>query len=51
MNRTIESISSETMEALTRYPWPGNVRELENLIERAVILTSGNVLRVPRESL
>jgi formate hydrogenlyase transcriptional activator len=51
MNRTIDSISSETMEALTRYPWPGNIRELENLIERAVILSSGNVLRVPRESL
>jgi len=50
MNRTIDSISSETMEALIQYPWPGNIRELENLIERAVILCSGAVLRVPRES-
>jgi transcriptional regulator of acetoin/glycerol metabolism len=30
-----------------RYPWPGNIRELQNLIERAVILTRGDVLQVP----
>ena len=47
MNRNIETIPSETMEALARYPWPGNVRELENLVERAVILSPGTVLRVP----
>jgi formate hydrogenlyase transcriptional activator len=47
MNRTIDTISSDTMERLVRYPWPGNIRELENLIERAVILTAGSVLRVP----
>src|SRR3989475_433149 len=47
MNRAIETIPSETMEALTRYRWPGNIRELQNLIERAVILSSGPVLRVP----
>src|SRR3989441_943745 len=51
MNRTIETISSDAMERLTRYPWPGNIRELENLIERAVILTVGPVLRVPLEDL
>jgi formate hydrogenlyase transcriptional activator len=51
MNRTIETISSDTMERLTRYPWPGNIRELENLIERAVILSAGSVLRVPLEAL
>ena len=39
------------MERLTRYPWPGNIRELENLIERAVILSNGPVLRVPLEAL
>ncbi len=43
----IERIPSETMQALERWHWPGNVRELENLIERAVILTRGNVLNVP----
>jgi formate hydrogenlyase transcriptional activator len=47
MNRKIETIPSDAMEALTRYAWPGNIRELENLIERAVILSSGPVLRVP----
>jgi len=47
MKRTIETIPSETMEALIRYSWPGNIRELQNLIERAVILSRGSVLEVP----
>jgi formate hydrogenlyase transcriptional activator len=47
MDRHIETIPSEEMEALTRYQWPGNVRELENLIERAVILSRGPTLHVP----
>jgi formate hydrogenlyase transcriptional activator len=47
MNRGIETIPSEAMEALTNWNWPGNVRELENLIERAVILTRGAALHVP----
>ncbi len=47
MNRAIETIPSEAMETLTRYRWPGNIRELQNLIERAVILSPGPVLRVP----
>jgi transcriptional regulator with GAF, ATPase, and Fis domain len=47
MNKLIDSISAEDMETLTRYAWPGNVRELENLIERAVILSPGSVLRIP----
>ena len=47
MKRAIETIPSETMEVLTRYAWPGNVRELQNLMERAVILSPGPVLRVP----
>jgi formate hydrogenlyase transcriptional activator len=47
MDRCIETISAEEMDALTRYHWPGNVRELENLIERAVILSPGPALRVP----
>jgi formate hydrogenlyase transcriptional activator len=51
MNRTIETISSDTMESLVRYQWPGNIRELENVIERAVILSSGPILRVPLEDL
>jgi formate hydrogenlyase transcriptional activator len=51
MHRTIDTIPSATMEALRRYPWPGNIRELQNLIERAVILSPGPVLRVPLEDL
>jgi formate hydrogenlyase transcriptional activator len=47
MDRRIETIPTEEMEALTRYHWPGNVRELENLIERAVILSRGPALHVP----
>ena len=35
------------MAALVRYSWPGNIRELQNLIERAVVLYSGEVLQIP----
>jgi formate hydrogenlyase transcriptional activator len=45
MAKRIEKITSDTMERLLRYPWPGNIRELQNFIERAVILTDGDVLR------
>jgi formate hydrogenlyase transcriptional activator len=47
MKKLIENIPDEVMETLTNYDWPGNVRELQNLIERAVILSSGNVLCAP----
>ena len=47
MNKPIETIPTEAMEALQQWHWPGNVRELENIIERAVILSQGPVLRVP----
>jgi DNA-binding NtrC family response regulator/ligand-binding sensor domain-containing protein len=40
--KTVEIISKDTMEKLLNYPWPGNVRELENIIERAVITSTGN---------
>jgi formate hydrogenlyase transcriptional activator len=46
MSKQIETISSETMNALVRYPWPGNIRELQNVIERAVILSKGPQLAV-----
>ena len=51
MGRQIDTISSETMNALVRYPWPGNIRELQNVIERAVILSKGPVLKVPLSDL
>jgi len=44
MNKAIESIPSRTMHALCRYDWPGNIRELQNVIERAVIISSGPTL-------
>ena len=51
MKKPIETIPTEAMEALTRYDWPGNIRELQNLIERAVILTTGQRLEVPLAAL
>jgi formate hydrogenlyase transcriptional activator len=47
MNRKIDQIPEETMEAMVRYRWPGNVRELQNFVERAVILSPHSVLRAP----
>jgi formate hydrogenlyase transcriptional activator len=51
MKKSIETIPSETMEALIRYEWPGNIRELQNLVERAVILSPGQTLEVPLAAL
>ena len=48
MNKTIDAISSETIEALTRYSWPGNIRELQNVIERAVIVYEKGNLSVKK---
>ncbi len=46
MNRRIDTIPSPVQDALSRYDWPGNIRELQNVIERSVIVTNGNVLTV-----
>ena len=51
MNKGIDDIPSETMDALVRYRWPGNVRELQNFIERAVILSPHSVLHAPTSEL
>jgi predicted ATPase/GAF domain-containing protein len=53
--KNIRSIDKKTLEIFQSYDWPGNIRELQNIIERSVILTSGDVLRVdeswlPKES-
>ena len=48
MNKRIDAISSETMEALTRYAWPGNIRELENVIERSVVVYEKGKLSVKK---
>jgi len=51
MDRLIETIPKEAMQALMEWSWLGNIRELENLIERSVILSDGTVLRVPLSEL
>ena len=51
MNRKIKEIPAAVMEAFSRYCWPGNVRELQNFIERAVILSQGELLRAPLSEL
>jgi formate hydrogenlyase transcriptional activator len=47
MGKRIETIPDETVKALQNWNWPGNIRELENMIERMVILTKGEVLAAP----
>jgi transcriptional regulator with GAF, ATPase, and Fis domain len=47
MGKVITRIPKETLEGFDSYPWPGNIRELQNLIERAVILSSDSVLPNP----
>jgi len=46
MKKAIETIPSAAMDALCRYHWPGNIRELQNVIERAVIVSTGSALTV-----
>jgi len=47
MKKRIETIPAPSVAALQQYHWPGNIRELENVIERAVILSSGTDLQIP----
>jgi len=42
--KTIRSIDKKTLELFQSYKWPGNIRELQNVVERSVILTSGDTL-------
>jgi formate hydrogenlyase transcriptional activator len=51
VGRVVSRVPRETMQRLMTYPWPGNIRELENVIERAVILSSGAELEVAGELL
>jgi len=46
LDRRIEGVPKRAMQALMAYAWPGNVRELENVIERALILSTGPTLYV-----
>lgn len=46
MGKRIESIPRKGIETLRNYGWPGNVRELRNVIERAMIMSTGSILRI-----
>jgi formate hydrogenlyase transcriptional activator len=46
LDRKVERIPTQALEALSNYDWPGNIRELQNVIERSVILSNGSELRV-----
>jgi two-component system, NtrC family, response regulator AtoC len=43
--KAVEGVSEETMSHLLAHDWPGNVRELRNVLERAIVLASGSLLR------
>jgi transcriptional regulator with GAF, ATPase, and Fis domain len=49
--KQIETVPRGVLEKLQGYEWPGNVRELQNVLERAVITTSGDSLKIPDELL
>jgi len=51
MKKRIKEIPTPALQAMTEWTWPGNIRELQNIIERAVILTTGECLEVPLEEL
>src|SRR4029077_16865143 len=44
--KNIQSIDKTTLDLLQSYEWPGNIRELQNVIERSVILSSGEVFSI-----
>src|SRR5512136_2198910 len=44
--KQIRGVTSRTMGVLLRYHWPGNIRELENCVERAAVMTDGDILDV-----
>nr|NIQ03380.1 sigma-54-dependent Fis family transcriptional regulator [Nitrospinaceae bacterium]NIR57271.1 sigma-54-dependent Fis family transcriptional regulator [Nitrospinaceae bacterium]NIS87723.1 sigma-54-dependent Fis family transcriptional regulator [Nitrospinaceae bacterium]NIT84589.1 sigma-54-dependent Fis family transcriptional regulator [Nitrospinaceae bacterium]NIU46772.1 sigma-54-dependent Fis family transcriptional regulator [Nitrospinaceae bacterium] len=46
LEKKIEGIEPEALKCLENYDWPGNIRELENTIERAVVLETGQLIRV-----
>lgn len=48
LNKNITEFSPEAIKILKSYNWPGNIRELQNVIERAVVLCTGNII-TPRE--
>ncbi len=51
MNKVVDDIPAETMEAMVAYPWPGNVRQLQNFIEHGVIVSAGPLFDPPLSQL
>lgn len=46
MDKTIDGVAKASLESLSNYEWPGNIRELRNIVERAVILAKGSILKI-----
>ena len=51
LGKKIDGVSKETMTRLMEYSWPGNIRELQNVIERAVVMSSGPNLQLDQHLL
>jgi PAS domain S-box-containing protein len=51
LGKQVTGVAQDTMDILSRYDWPGNIRELQNVIERAVVLSRGSVLKLGRDLL
>ena len=45
--KPVRQLSERTLEVLKNYPWPGNIRELENIMQRRVVMTDGEIIDVP----
>jgi formate hydrogenlyase transcriptional activator len=51
MNKAVEDIPAETMEAMLAYDWPGNIRQLQNFMEHGVIVSEGPIFQPPLSQL
>jgi formate hydrogenlyase transcriptional activator len=51
LGKKVDGVTQDTLDRLIEYAWPGNIRELQNVLERAVVLAQGPVLRLDRDFL